>query len=563
MAVHAVPEVRCGEPARRDALLELLRLALRRGAGSDPRRSAREDPLPEASSLRDRPRSSQRHRARRALDLETARPHRLPGGAFLRRGRGQHARRLRERDQDPPRRARARGTDPARQRDAQVLSARHRERHRRHGQAAVAGAAAAPAPAGPDTQRHAGAEPGARAGNRRDHAHHRRRARLPAALRQLPGRRPLPGRRGAAAARGAWPRRRQGPERPRHLRAHRQARARHGRGDLDAAQPGRGGVGPAARPSRRGHAPGADDRVPAATLPARRRRRRGRLSTRARGALRRQRRLGGALQRGRAARRGSARPPRRARDRERAAVRARAAHDRGAAEGAEAAAAVREARHHRPDGGRDRPRAQHPAHLHHGQPGAARAAGADSGPARDAVLDRARVGAHPCAGAAPARLQPPGARGDDAARGQRRGRAQSGAMPVPDRERARVAREDARAEPAARAGRLEPARDGADQPGRERGPRDGREGRHARRRHAPPRRRRRDLGRGPGTGHPGEGAQQPVRAVCHHEARGQGHRPRAVDGADGGRAPQRPHRLRHRREPRHDLPHHAAACASA
>ena len=48
------------------------------------------------------------------------------------------------------------------------------------------------------------------------------------------------------------------------------------------------------------------------------------------------------------------------------------AHDRGAAAGPEAAPAVREAGHHRPDGGRHRPRAQHPAHLHHGQPRAAR-----------------------------------------------------------------------------------------------------------------------------------------------------------------------------------------------
>ena len=178
--------------------------------------------------------------------------------------------------------------------------------------------------------------------------------------------------------------------------------------------------------------------------PRARRRRCRRLPARDRGALRRQRRLGGALQRRRAARRGGARAPRRARDRERAAVRARAAHDRGAAEGAEAAAAVGEARHDRPDGGRHRPRAQHAAHLHHGQPGAARAAGADAGPARDAVLDRPRLGADPHARPAPARLQPPRARGDGPARRQRRRRAQPRAVPVPDRERARVAREGAR-----------------------------------------------------------------------------------------------------------------------
>ena len=95
---------------------------------------------------------------------------------------------------------------------------------------------------------------------------------------------------------------------------------------------------------------------------------------------------------------------------------------------------------------------------------------------------------------APAGLQPPGARGDGSTVGQRRRRAHAGAVPVPDRERARLARQDARAGPAARAGCLEPARDGAHQPGRERGARDGREGRHAQRGHPSARRRRRDLG---------------------------------------------------------------------
>ena len=139
-----------------------------------------------------------------------------------------------------------------------------------------------------------------------------------------------------------------------------------------------------------------------------------------------------------------ARPPRGAGDRERAAVRARAAHDRGAAQDAEAAAAVREARHDRPDGGRHRPRAEHAAHLHPGQPRAARAAGADARPAGDDRRRRPRRRAHPLPGPEAARLQPARARGDGAARRQRRGRAQPRAVPVPDR-RPAEAREAARA----------------------------------------------------------------------------------------------------------------------
>ena len=105
-------------------------------------------------------------------------------------------------------------------------------------------------------------------------------------------------------------------------------------------------------------------------------------------------------------------------------------------QGPEAAAAVGEARHHRPDGGRHRPRAQHPAHLHHGQPGAARAAGADARPSArcsprsPAGRERIRTLAQRLlAFSRPAReeMAP--------ARRQRRGRAQPGAVPVPDRER--------------------------------------------------------------------------------------------------------------------------------
>ena len=196
-----------------------------------------------------------------------------------------------------------------------------------------------------------------------------------------------------------------------------------------------------ARPRRRGHAAPPDRRVPAPALPPLRGRRDGDLPPRPRRPLRGQRRLRGALQRRRPARRRGPGPPRRARHRERPALRAGAAHDRGAAEGPEAAAAVGEARHHRPDGGGHRPRAQHPAHLHHGQPGAARAAGALPVPAGDALLDRPRGRAHPGPGPAPARLQPPGPRGDGAPRGQRRGRAEPRAVPVPDRERPRHPRQ--------------------------------------------------------------------------------------------------------------------------
>ena len=100
-------------------------------------------------------------------------------------------------------------------------------------------------------------------------------------------------------------------------------------------------------------------------------------------------------------------PPRRPRHRERPALRARAAHHRGAAPGAEAAPAVGEAGHHRPDGGRHRPRAQHPAHLHHGQPGAAAGAARAPAAAGDAGLHRRGGGAHQEPGPEPARLQPP------------------------------------------------------------------------------------------------------------------------------------------------------------
>ena len=80
--------------------------------------------------------------------------------------------------------------------------------------------------------------------------------------------------------------------------------------------------------------------------------------------LRGQRGLCRALQLRRAPRGPGARAPRCAGDRERAALRARAAHDRGAAQDAEAAPAVREARHHRPDVGGHRPRAEHASHLY-------------------------------------------------------------------------------------------------------------------------------------------------------------------------------------------------------
>ena len=358
------------------------------------------------------------------------------------------------------------------------------ERDRRHGQAALGRAAAAPALARPDAQRHAGPEPGARAGARRDHAHHRRRARLPAARRQLVPRAPLPGGGRAAPARGARPHRRQGAAAATASPAPIVRRALE--------------TGEVVSTRSRGEAAELD-RCPAAPTRTRSRSRRscacpcarpapgpmgGSFPARARRALRRQRRLGRALQRRRAARRRGARAPRRTRDRERPAVRARAAHDRGAAEAPEAAAAVGEARHHRPDGRGHRPRAQHAAHLHHGQPGAARAAGSFPRPARDALVDRPRVRADPRAGPAPARLQPARPRGDGAALRQRRRRAHARAVPVPDRERARVARQGADAGPAPRARDVEPARDGAHQPGGERGARDGREGRHAPRRHA-------------------------------------------------------------------------------
>ena len=140
---------------------------------------------------------------------------------------------------------------------------------------------------------------------------------------------------------------------------------------------------------RRGHPPRPDRRVPAPALPPLGGRRKRGLPPRPGRPLRGQRRLRGALQRRRPARGRGPGPTRRARHRERPAVRARAAHDRGAAEGPEAAAAVGEAGHDRPDGGGHRPRAEHPAHLHHGQPGAARAAGPLPVPAGDALLDRA------------------------------------------------------------------------------------------------------------------------------------------------------------------------------
>ena len=172
----------------------------------------------------------------------------------------------------------------------------------------------------------------------------------------------------------------------------RAAGARDGRGGLDRPLAGGGGRGRGAgRPRRRGHA--APSRpscacpcappAPGPTGP-------GHLPPRPGGPLRGQRRLRGAVQRRRPARGRGAGPPRRARHRERPALRAGAAHDRGAAEGPEAAAAVGEAGDHRPDGGGHRPRAQHPAHLHHGQPGAARAAGALPLPAGHALLDRPR-----------------------------------------------------------------------------------------------------------------------------------------------------------------------------
>ena len=87
MAVHAVPEVRRREPARRDALRELLRLAVRRDARGDPRRADREDPLPEAPPVRGGSRPPQRHRPQRAVDLQAPRAHRLPGRPLLHRGR--------------------------------------------------------------------------------------------------------------------------------------------------------------------------------------------------------------------------------------------------------------------------------------------------------------------------------------------------------------------------------------------------------------------------------------------------------------------------------------------
>ena len=130
-------------------------------------------------------------------------------------------------------------------------------------------------------------------------------------------------------------------------------------------------------------------------------------------------------------------PPRRAGHRERPALRARAAHDRRAAAGPEPPAPVREAGHHRADGGRHRPRAEHPAHLHHGQPRAAAGPAADRPAAGDAALDGPGGRAYQDPGPEPAGLQPPRPGGAGPPLGERRHRAQPRALPLPDPPRGR------------------------------------------------------------------------------------------------------------------------------
>ena len=145
MAVHAVPEVRGGEPARRDALLELRRLALRRRARGDPRRAAGEDPLPEAAPLRvGRARHNDIALNEPSISKLHARIDYQDGRFFVEDAGSLHgvyvnATKVRRAELAPGR------PDPARQRDAEVLAARQRERDRRHGQAALGRAAAAPA----------------------------------------------------------------------------------------------------------------------------------------------------------------------------------------------------------------------------------------------------------------------------------------------------------------------------------------------------------------------------------------------------------------------------------
>ena len=139
--------------------------------------------------------------------------------------------------------------DPAGQRDAEVLAPRLGERDRRHGQAALGRAAAAPALPRPDPELDARAEPGPRAGARRDHAHHGRRAGLSPARRRLVPRRALPRGGRPPAPRRPRPHGRGRGQRARHLRRHRAARAGDGRGGLDRSLAGGGGRGSSRRPA--------------------------------------------------------------------------------------------------------------------------------------------------------------------------------------------------------------------------------------------------------------------------------------------------------------------------
>ena len=311
-----------------------------------------------------------------------------------------------------------------------------------------------------------------------------RRARLPAARRHLPGGGALPDRRRAQAARGARTRRTASRETA-TASPRRSCRRALETGEVVSTVRSRGEVGGAgARAARRRtRTQVQDDRLPPAALPALGRGGRRRLPARPRRALRRQR----PPRRSRSATTACA-PPRLWRATPRSPSRTRSCSSASSSTIEE----LRKAQKQLLQSEKLATIGQMAAGIAHelntpltyimGNLELLELQELTAAPARDAGLDRpgAPSGIRTLAQRLLA-FSRPGRGGAGPARAQRRRRAQPGAVPVPDRERAAFGSSKSLAPgPAARARRLEPARDGADQPRRERRPRHGREGWRAR-----------------------------------------------------------------------------------